>query len=603
MTRLTSQSEQQPPRQGLILLQLLVLGLFCLFALRLWYLQIHRGEDFALKARENQLRQEAIFAPRGLIRDRDGELLAVNEPAYALGLVREDCRDIAGTLVQVSQWTGVPLETLRETYAKRRLRVKPFEPLILIPDLTFEQMTVFEANKLDWPGLEIRIHPRRKYIHGELMAHVLGYVAEANEAEMKKIPELALGDDVGKLGLELMLEERLRGDKGLMQYEVDVNGRRLDARILQQPRAGYEAVLSIDLGLQSLIMDWLKDEAGSVVVMDADTGHLLALVSSPSFDSNSFTAGLSPEQWAQLRDNPKHPMQNRPIQSAYPPGSVFKQVVAGAGLANDMLDPEETVNCTGAMKLGNHVFRCWRWRYGGHGKTDLEKALTESCDVYFYKLGKRLGVDRISEYAKACGFGERTGIMLPHERSGIIPTREWKRRTRGERWQGGDDLNLSIGQGFTLVTPLQVARFVASVINGGRLLKPELLKDRKATVQRMLPSKPQDLQLLREGYINTVDAPRGTARRLRTKGVVVGGKTGTAQVVRLTDELRDLEDDEIPYKYRDHAWMAAFAEKGERKYAIVAMIEHGLHGSSGAGPVVKAAIEYLFNGKILKKKE
>lgn len=603
MTRLTNQSEQQPPKQGLILLQVLVLGLFCLFALRLWYLQIHRGEDFALKARENQLRQEAIFAPRGLIRDHDGELLAVNEPAYALGLVREDCRDIAGTLLQVSEWTGVPLETLRATYAKRRLRVKPFEPLILIPDLTFEQMTVFEANKLDWPGLEIRIHPRRKYIHGELMAHVLGYVAEANESEMKKIPELALGDDVGKLGLELMLEERLRGDKGLMQYEVDVNGRRLDARILEQPRAGYEAVLSIDLGLQKLIMDWLKDEAGSVVVMDADTGHLLALVSSPSFDSNAFTAGLSPEQWAKLRDNPKHPMQNRPIQSAYPPGSVFKQVVAGAGLANDMLDPKETVNCTGAMKLGNHVFRCWRWRYGGHGKTDLEKALTESCDVYFYKLGKRLGVDRISEYAEACGFGERTGIMLPHERSGIIPTREWKRRARGERWQGGDDLNLSIGQGFTLVTPLQVTRFVAAVINGGRLLKPELLKDRKATVQRMLPSKPQDLKLLKDSYINTVDAPRGTARRLRTDGVVVGGKTGTAQVVRLTDELRDLEDDEIPYKYRDHAWMAAFAEKGDRKYAIVAMIEHGLHGSSGAGPVVKAAIEYLFHGKIMKKPE
>lgn len=602
MTHLSNQNEQQPPRHGLLLLQALILGLFCLFALRLWYLQIHRGEDFSVMARDNQLRQEAIFAPRGLIRDRNGELLAVNEPAYALGLVREDCKDVDATLMQVAQWTGKSFDELKEIYTKRRRLVKPFEPLILAPNLSFDQMALFEANKLEWPGLEIRIRPRRKYTHGELMAHVLGYVAEANEAEMEKIPSLALGDDVGKLGLELMLEERLRGEKGLMQYEVDVNGRRLEGRMLKQPRAGYQATLSIDLGLQELIMDWLRDEAGSVVVMDANTGQLLALVSSPSFDSNAFTAGLSPEQWAKLRDDPMHPMQNRPIQSTYPPGSVFKHVVAGAGFANDMLDPKEKVNCTGAMRLGSHVFRCWRWRWGGHGSTDLLKALTESCDVYFYKLGRRLGVDRISEYAKAAGFGSRTGIQLPHEKSGIIPTREWKLRARGERWQGGDDLNLSIGQGFTLVTPLQVARFVSAVINGGKLLKPELLKDGRVTVQGLLPSRPEHLQALKHAFVNTVDGARGTARRLRTKDVTVGGKTGTAQVVRLTDELKKLKDHEIPYKYRDHAWMAAFAEKGERRYAIVAMIEHGLHGASGAGPIVKAAIEYLFHDKVLKKK-
>ncbi len=599
MTYTFDQNNQQPPKQGLMLLQILILLLFCAFALRLWYLQIHRGEEYAAKARENQLRQEPIFAPRGLMRDRNGELLAVNEPAYALGLVREDCKDIEATLKQVSLWTDVPVEDLKAVYAKGRRRVKPFEPLILTPNLTFDQMAVIEANQLHWPGLEIRIRPRRQYQYGTLMAHLLGYVAEANESELEKDKELALGDEVGKQGLEYMLEKSLRGAKGLRQFEVDVSGRKLAQRVLKKPKAGQEVSLSIDLGLQKLVTDWLEGEAGAVVVMDADTGQLYALVSSPSFDSNAFSSGLSTEEWKALRDNPMHPLQNRAIQSVYPPGSVFKLAVGGAGLANDMVDLKETVFCSGSLKLGRHVFRCWR--RGGHGKVNFERALVESCDVYFYKLGKKLGVDRMSEFAKACGYGVKTGIQLPHEKAGIIPSRQWKYRRFGERWQGGDDLNMSIGQGFTLVSPLQVARFVAAMINGGKLLKPQLLKDDKVVVLNKVPLNETQLGLIKQAMRTTVDGQRGTARRLRTKGVDVGGKTGTAQVVRLTDELKKLKDEDIPYKYRDHAWMCAYAQKDGRKFAIAALVEHGLHGGSGAGPVVKAIIEYLFNGKVMKR--
>ncbi|KAB1441863.1 penicillin-binding protein 2 [Pseudodesulfovibrio senegalensis] len=601
MTHMFDNGNRQPPKAGLLLLQIFILGLFCVFALRLWYLQIHRGEEYAVKARENQLRQEPVFAPRGLILDRNGELLAVNEPAYALGLVREDCKDIKATLAQVAHWTGVPVAELQQRFAKGRKRVKPFEALILIPDLSFDQMAVIEANRLHWPGLDIRVRPRRHYKYGTLMAHILGYVSEANEAEMEKDPKLALGDEVGKQGLELMLERALRGSKGRRQFEVDVNGRKLDERVLRSPRAGQELALSIDLHLQQLIMDWLEGEAGAVVVMDADTGQLHALVSSPSFDSNAFSSGLSPEQWATLRDDPMHPLQNRAIQSVYPPGSVFKLCVAGAGLSYNMVDPRETVFCNGALKLGRHVFRCWR--RGGHGKVNFERALVESCDVYFYKLGKKLGVDRMSTFANACGYGVRTGIRLPHEKSGNIATREWKRRRFGERWQGGDDLNMAIGQGFTLVSPLQVARFVAAMVNGGKLLKPQLLKDDKVELLGRVPLNKDQLAMIRKAMHNTVAGAHGTARRLRTKGVDVGGKTGTAQVVRLTDELKKLKDKDIPYKYRDHAWMCAYAEKGDRRYAIAALVEHGLHGGSGAGPVVKAVIEYLFNGVTLKRPE
>jgi len=601
MSNLYSNSDQSPPQSGLLLLQILILALFCLFSVRLWYLQIHRGEEYARKAKENQLRQEHIFSPRGLIRDRNGDLLAVNEPAYALGLVREDCPDIDQTLHQVARWTDLSFEELKETYNKKRRRVKPFEPLILVSDLSFHQLALIDANKLRWPGLEVQVRPRRQYRYGKLMAHVLGYVAEANEREMAKNSELALGDTVGKQGIEFVLEDRMRGVKGLSQFEVDVTGRRLQERILKHPRAGHEVSLSIDLGLQKVAMDWLEEQAGGVVVMDADTGQIWALATSPSYDSNDFSSGLTPEQWAELRDDPLHPMQNRVIQSVYPPGSVFKHVVAGAGLHYDMLDPNETVNCTGQMKLGRRVFRCWKkW---GHGKVDLEKALVQSCDVYFYRMGKKLTVDRMSEFAQASGFGKLTGIRLPHEKAGVMPTREWKRRRFNEGWQGGDNLNMSIGQGYTLVTPLQVARFFAGVINGGKLLKPLLLKDEKTVVQGTIPLDQKQLDLLHDALVETVDSNRGTARRIRTPGVVVGGKTGTTQVVRLTDELKELDDDEIPYRFRDHAWMSAIAEKDGRRFSIAVLVEHGLHGSSGAGPVVKAVIDYLFLDKVRKNPE
>lgn len=601
MSDLYNESEQQAPRAGLLLLQALILGLFCLFAVRLWYLQIHRGEDFALKAKENQLRQESVFSPRGLIRDRNGELLAINEPAYALGIVREDCPDVDRLVHQIAVWTGKDYFELKTLYNKNRKRVKPFEPLIVVPDLTFDQLALIETNKLRWPGLEIQYRPRRLYRYGTLLAHVLGYVAEADEEELAARPDLALGDYVGRQGIELMLEDRMRGIKGLTQYEVDVNGRRLKERVLKHPQAGHEISLSLDLELQKLCMDWLAEEAGSVAVMDADTGQLWALATAPSYNSNDFASGLTPEQWAKLRDDPLHPMQNRVIQSVYPPGSIFKHAVAGAGLHYGMIDPNETVFCSGSTKLGRRVFRCWR--KGGHGNVDLRRALVESCDVYFYKLGKKLTVDRMSEFAFDVGFGKKTGIRLPHEKAGIIPTREWKLKRFGESWQGGDNLNMSIGQGYTLVTPLQVVRFFAGIANGGKLLKPLLLKDEKTEVQATIPLNPADLEILRQGLIETVDGARGTARRLRTKGVVVGGKTGTAQVVRLTDELKELKDDEIPYRFRDHAWMAAIAEKDGRRFAIACLIEHGLHGGSGAGPVVKAVIDYLFLNKVSHKPE
>ncbi|BBD09666.1 penicillin-binding protein 2 [Desulfovibrio ferrophilus] len=586
---------QAPPKSGLLLLQALIWVLFCIFALRFWYLQIYRGEEFETKARDNQLRQEAMFAPRGLVRDRIGKLVAVNEPAYALGLVREDCKDISTTLDKVTEWTGVDREALREKFHKYKRLVKPFEPMILVPELPFEQVAVIEANALFWPGLEIVVRPKRYYKQRDLLAHVLGYVADANEVELSKDSGLALGDNVGKGGLELVLESRLRGAKGLRQVEVDATGRRLKQKILREPLAGEHINLAIDLGLQTHAARQLEGQAGAIVVMEPTTGKVLAFVSQPSYDANMFVTGLSQKQWSKLRDDPMHPLQNRVIQSMFPPGSIYKLVVGGA-LLEDGFSPKETVYCGGQIKLGRRVFRCWKKH--GHGRVDYQKAQVNSCDVYFYAAGDRLGVEKMSTFAKDCGFGQKTNISLPHEKTGLVPTPEWKRKRFGEPWVGGDNLNMAIGQGFNLVTPIQVARFISALINGGTLYRPLLLADAEPEVQGQLPMSELNRTMIVDAMVETVQS--GTARRLKRKGVRMGGKTGTAQVVRLKlkegDERRKTE--EMDYRERDHAWLASFGEKDGKSYVAICMVEHGGHGGSAAGPVLKSIYDYLFSEKM-----
>ena len=573
-----------------LLLVCLVL-LFCIFGIRLWYLQVYKNDFYTSRAQQNRTRQSTMFSPRGIIRDRNGLLLAENTPAYALALIREDCPDIPGTLDQISRWTGEPRDELQKVFEIGRKRVKHFDEQVIVSNIPFELVALVEAHRQEWPGLTIAVRPKRFYTYGPTLAHILGYVARANEQELNKDPDLQLGDDVGKQGVELVLERHLRGAKGLEEFEVDASGRILSTRVVNQPVMGEDVTLSISLPLQEIATKALEGQAGSVVLMDADTGELLAQVSLPSYDPNEFVMGISHAKWNALLEDPNHPLQNRPVQSAYPPGSVFKLVVGGLGLESGAVTPATTVYCSGRYKLGRRVFRCWN--KGGHGKTNFKKSLRESCDVYYYQLGERLGVDAISEYAVKCGFGVRTGVELPHERSGNMPTAEWKLRRFGEKWQGGETLNFAIGQGYTQTTPLQVARFVAALVNGGKILRPTLLLSDAPDVIGDLPMKDSTRKLILEAMVATVEEDRGTARLLRREGVRIGAKTGTAQVVKLMDKYERKKTDEIPYKYRDHAWLAGFAEKDGRRYVAVAMVEHGGHGGSDAGPVVGAVFDAI----------
>lgn len=573
------------------LLLCLVIVLFCILGIRLWYLQVYKSEFYQSRAQENRTRQSTMFSPRGIIRDRDGMLLAENTPAYALALVREECPDIPGTLDQISRWTGQPRDELQKAFEIGRKRVKHFDEQVIVPNISFELVALIEAHRQEWPGLTIAVRPKRFYPKGALLAHVLGYVARANEEELNSDPDLQLGDDVGKQGVELVLERRLRGVKGLEEFEVDAAGRVLSSRVLSQPVMGEDLALSVSIPLQEVATRAMAGKVGSVVAMDADTGEILTQVSLPSYDPNEFVVGISHAKWNELLEDPLHPLQNRPVQSAYPPGSVFKLVVGGLGLESGTVIPSTTVFCSGKYKLGQREFRCWN--RGGHGVVDFRKSQRESCDVYYYQLGERLGVNAISDYATRCGFGVKTGVELPHERAGNMPTAEWKLKRFGEKWQGGETLNLSIGQGHTLTTPLQVARFVAALVNGGRILRPTLLLTESPEIMGELPMRPATRKLILDAMVATVEEDRGTARLIRRDGVRIGGKTGTAQVVKLMDRYEKKKTQEIPYKYRDHAWLASFAEKDGRRYVVVAMVEHGGQGGSEAGPVVGAVLDAL----------
>ena len=534
----------------------------------------------------NHLRTERIYAPRGFLQDRNGKLLAENRPAFALALIREDCPNIENALAQVSQWADIPLSRIMTKYQQDLGKVKKFEPIIILPDMPFELLAKVESHIHQWPGLSIITRTRRHYPYGGLLAHILGYVAEANEKELAADPNLSLGDTVGKQGLELVLEKMLRGKKGLDKIMVDARQRVLFRRMVQTPQSGTSITLSLDLDLQKIAAEALGDQAGSVVVLEPNTGKVLGLVTQPSYDNNSFTTGFSFKEWEELSNDPREPMQNRTIQSAYPPGSVWKLLMAEL-LLKEGVNPKDRIVCTGETTLGNRTFRCWR--KGGHGAVDMTTALIHSCDVYFYLMGERMGIDRIAAMAKDAGFGVPTGINLPHERSGLVPTKEWKLRALTDPWQRGETLNVSIGQGFTQVTAVQIARYLAALLNGGHILKLSLLLDAPVEVVGELPSPQKDLDFILECMRLTVTG--GTARVLNRPDAVLGGKTGTAQVVKIGDVR--LKTHEMEYKHRDHAWIATWARKDDKSYVVVVMVEHGGGGSSVAGPVARQVYDYL----------
>lgn len=581
---------------------LCVLCLFALLILRLAHIQLLEGERYRRLSERNRIRLLEIHAPRGKILDVNRESLADNRPRFDVTAIPEEVQDFDALEQALSPRSPLPPDTFRRRIQEMQKAV-PFRSFPLWRDASWETMAYLEANRLRIPGVFVQVNQSRDYLYGDLLAGVIGYMGEISAAHLERDQgkHYRMGDWVGKVGIEKIMEEHLRGQKGGRQVEVDARGRQI--RILQErePDPGSNVVLHLDRRLQEAAANALKGQAGTVIAMDPRDGKILCYVNRPSFDPNLFIRGISLDAWRALQNDPGRPLTNRGIQGQYPPGSVFKVLVALAALETGVVHPEERIFCSGSHKLGNHTFHCWNRR--GHGPMDLHQALVESCDVYFYQVGQRLGIHRIREYAEAYGLGTRTGIRIPGEQAGLVPSPEWKQAAQNAPWYEGETLIVAIGQGALLVTPLQMAVMISAVANGGQLWTPRLVKqvehpdgrvvmrsspERRAT----LPVSPRVLDRIHHALRDTVHAERGTGHRARIPGTEIAGKTGTAQVVRLREF--NVPQEELPWEHRHHAWFVCYAPVRAPEIAVAVLVEHGGGGGSTAAPVAKKVLEAYF---------
>ncbi len=576
----------------------IVLAVFGALFMRLFYLQILEGPEYRRLSENNCIRLQEIPAPRGLIFDRNGRMLVDNRPSFNLTIVLKDARPLGRTLEKLSQLMGVSVAELKSRIAARK--ASAYKPIVLMHDMDRDLLAAVEVHRFDLPGVAVSVQPRRQYLNHDVAAHLIGYLGEVNLKELKSAGGAGYkpGDFIGKLGAEKTFEKLLRGKAGGRQVEVNAAGQVVRVLNTVDAKPGYNIYLTLDLALQAKARDLLEGLAGAVVAMDPNDGEILAMASSPSFDLNVFVSGLTPGKWRSLSRNPFRPLENKAIQGEYPPGSTYKIVTAIAGLEEGVIDENTTFFCPGFYRFGNRIYRCWK--RGGHGNVNVVKALAESCDVFFYNVGHRLGVDRLAWYAHACGLGRPTGIALDHEAGGLIPTASWKRKRTGVPWQRGETLSVAIGQGYDLATPLQNVVMISAIANGGLRYQPMILKRIETAEGRVvrqlrpklvgrLPVSPRTLALVRQGLWQVVNGKHGTARICRVKGIEISGKTGTSQVVgRKKGETGKVVR---PAHRRAHAWFVAYAPSDNPRIAVAVVVEHGEHGSSAASPIARELIK------------
>jgi len=576
---------------------------FLLLIGRLFFLQIIQGERFTYLAENNRIRLKKIPGTRGMVFDRKGQLLIDSRPSFDLLFVPEDAKEPETTLRRLAGFLerdeGELLGLLEENKGR-----PPFEEMVLGRDIDWRTLVAVETHQLDLPGVTLRIRPRRSYLLNSMAAHLLGYMGEIGPKQLKAQKEkgYGMGDEIGQFGLERRWEELLRGRTGGQQVEVDALGRRV--RVLHESKdvPGHSVFLTLDRDLQETAYEALQGKEGAIVALEVNSGAILTLVSTPAFDPNIFARGVTGEEWRALGQDRMHPLNNRAIQGQYPPGSTFKIVLAIAALEEKVIDPETPLQCHGSMAFGNRVFRDWKKQ--GHGAVDLHKGIVQSCDVYFYQLGQRIGIDRIAKYARALGLGEKTGIALHDEKPGLIPDTEWKMRRFGQPWFPGETPSASIGQGYVNVTPLQMANLMATVANGGTRYRPwfvrrvesldgTLIREYGPEKIRSLELKENTLKHVRGALADAVNSGSGTGGHAKSNMVAIAGKTGTAQVAEMRGAY--VKSEQLSYLIRDHAWFVAYAPAENPVIAIAALVEHGGHGGTAAAPMAKKVIEKYFS--------
>ncbi len=589
----TETSNQDIKSRAYWLLRFIMI-IICLYLARAYSLQIHQGDYFKELADNNRLRAVTIAAPRGLIYDRHGTLLVTNTPEFNLYAVGGDMPEPNRVFAQLTQVVTIeePDRLLKEVTKKRsrfsRVKVKG--------GLSLAEIARVEGNLWNLPGIRVEAEFKRHSIYGPLAAHSIGYVGEISKTQITsgRFPGVRRGDRIGQFGIEQTYDSIIRGYPGKKWIEVDVLGQELQPIRLKKPVDGNDIFLTLDLPLQKVAEEALGEQAGSIVAIDPSNGDILALVSHPSFDPNLFYGGGTSRLRRDLLNHPDRPLMNRAIQGQYPPGSTFKIIVGAATLETQGAVPP-TVECYGSLQFGNRTFRDWKKQ--GHGHVDFHRSLVESCDVYYYQMGSRLGVDTIAQFSDYLGLGAPTGIPLPGEKPGLIPSTEWKKKKLGDAWYPGETLSVAIGQGYVLVTPMQMAVMMSAVANGGTLYPPKLIlkhQDPQTGVASVVAGeKGRPVPILKETLTTIKKAledvvVRGTAAGSRSKLVSFAGKTGTAQVVEMK---KGDKREKLPKAIDDHAWFVAYAPVDNPKIAVAVLVEHGGHGGSAAAPIAKKVFE------------
>lgn len=592
-------------RQRLKGVILCVLAAFVMLFVRIFFLQVIEREEYRRLSENNSIRLQSIKPPRGLIFDRNGELLVDNRPSFDLSIITKDAKPLEKTLGRLTYFLDAPLEELQSKISRTK-GYSAYTPILLKQDIGRDALAQVEVHKFDLPGVGVNVEARRHYINQNSAAHLVGYLSEINAEELKsgKFMENKGGDFIGRFGVEKTYERYLRGERGGRQVEVNATGQVVRVLKTVEATSGHNVYLTIDTGLQKKAEELLQGHAGAVIAMDPANGEILALASNPSFDQNDFVNGMSHEKWEALVSNPQRPLENKAFQGEYPPASTYKIVPAMAALEEGLIDEDTTVFCPGYYKFGDREFRCWK--EGGHGTVDIVKALSESCDVFFYQAGLKLGVDRLGWYAKASGLGSPTEINLDNEARGLVPTASWKKDRTGVEWQRGETLSVAIGQGYNLATPLQMLVLTSAVANGGTLYRPLILKqietaegkivsDSKVQARGKLPVSRRTLDIVRKGLWDVVNSPTGTGRNAQIPGVEVSGKTGTAQVVgRKQDDAADKRKEPV---IKPHAWFVAYAPSRNPLIAVAVIVEHGEGGGSVAAPIAREVLKIFFTDR------
>ena len=573
---------------------LILFGLF----IRLWNLQVIQGAKFRILSEDNRIAYRLVQSPRGMVFDSKGELLADNRASFNIYMIRENAKKLKPTIRVLAEITG---QTFEELYKKVR-RANPFRPFLIKADISRKTMAFLEEHKPDYPGVFVQVTPLRQYPSQEQAGHLLGYMGEINDRQLQRLKKQNYwqGDLLGKYGIERTQEKFLRGKSGFKQVEVDAYGRELRVVRPFVEKPGNNVHLTIDLELQKKAEELFARHEGSVVVLDPSDGAILALVSKPSFNPNIFAGGIDAKTWETLSKDPLKPLENRATRGQYPPGSIFKILMGFAILNEKIIGSNEKISCHGSFQFGKKLFR--DWKKGGHGPVDFTQSLAQSCDVYYYINGHKLGIERIARYARMFGLGSPTGFAAA-EKGGLVPSDAWKRRRFKEKWYAGETISVAIGQGFNLVTPLQAANLIATVANGGYLWKPYVVKkvlrtdgrplfEAKPQLIRKIPISQEIFQKIREGLKEVVHGKRGTAKKAQVPGIFVAGKTGTAQTVDLKYTGRKRKPEELPRKFRDHGWFVAFAPYENPTIAIAILGENAGRPGSFFAPYAKELMSF-----------